>query len=137
MTFQTSQKVFCFLFSLVLPITFCWSAYNVFNKMALATEAKTMSELDSLALLGLIFCSLFFFGYAHYILGEVAFLQKAFVYMGWWSFLLIVKEFLALIQIKTMQILLMLFLYLFGLYLVAVTVINLRKLLAEKLMDPH
>jgi hypothetical protein len=135
-TFKKSQRVFCFLFSFVLPITFFWSAYNFFNRITLGIEPKTIYEVDSLALLGLVFCLLFFFGYAYYILSEVPFLQRGFFYMGWWSFLLIVKGLLVLIPIKTTQILLISFIYLLGLYLVSLTFINLRKLLGQNLANP-
>ena len=133
MTSKKSERVFCILFSFVLLITFFWSAYNFFNKINSGIEPKTIHELDKLALLGLIVCLLFFFGYAHYILSKVSFLQKGFFYMGWWSFLLIVKEFLVLIPNNTTQIVLISFIHLLGLYLVSLTFMNLRKLLGQKL----
>jgi hypothetical protein len=132
MTFKKGQKIFCFLFSIVLPITFIWSAYGFFSRISLGIEPKTIYELDKLAILGLIVCLLFFFGYAHYILTKVPFLRNGFFYMGWWSFLLIAKEFFILIPNKTTQILLISFIHLLGLYLISLTFINLRKLLGQK-----
>lgn len=129
MTFEKSQRVLCVLFSFVLPIAVFWSAYNFFHRITSGIEPKTIHELDKLALLGLIFCLLFFFGYAHYFFSKAPFLQKGLFYMGWWSFLLTVKEFLVLIPNIATQILLISFIHLLGLYLVSLTFINLRKLL--------
>ena len=132
MTFEKGQKVFCFLFSIVLSITFVWSAYGFFSRITSGIEPKTIYELDKLALLGLILCLLFFFGYAHYVMSKAPFLRKGFFYMGWWSFLLIAKEFVIVIPNKTTQILLISFIHLLGLYVVSLSFMNLRKLLGHK-----
>ena len=131
MTSKKSQRVFCLLFAVVLPITVCWSAYNSFNRITLGIEPTAIHEVGSLASIGLVFCLLFFFGYARYVLREVPFLQRSFFYMGWWCLLLIVEGLLVVIPSKTIQISLMSFVYLLGLYLVGLTVINVRKLLGQ------
>ena len=138
MTLKKSQSVFCFLLSFVLLITFLWSIYNVVNKISSNIEVKAIYDLDKLAIFCSIVSLMFFFGYAQYVLNKVIFLQKSFFYMGWWSFLLIVKEFLGLIPNKTTQISVVLFVHLIGLYLVILTFINLRKLLTEErtVVDP-
>ena len=136
-TVERSQRVFCLLFSLVLPISFLWSAYSFFNNVITGIEPKTIHELDLLTLLGLIVCLVFFFGYAHYILSKIPFLQKAFIYMGWWCLLLVGKELLMLIPNKMMQVLLISFIHLLGLCLVGLAFINLRKLLVRNLGNPQ
>ena len=136
MRFEKSQKVFCFLFSIVLSITLVWSAYDFFIRITSCAEPKTIYQFDKLALLGLILCLLFFFGYAHYVLNNVPFLQRGFFYMGWWSFLLIAKESLGLIPNRTTQSLLVSFVHLLGLYLVGLAFMNLRNLLRQRVENP-
>lgn len=131
MTLKKSQSVFCFLLSFVLLVTFLWSIYNLVNRISSDIEAKAIYDLDKLSLFCSIISLMFFFGYAHYVLNKVIFLQRSFFYMGWWSFLLIAKEFLELIPNKVTQISLVLLVHLLGLYLVILTFINLRKLLTE------
>lgn len=132
MTLKKSQSVFCFLLSFVLLITFLWSVYNLANKISSHIEVKAIYELDQLAIFCSIVSLMFFFGYAHYILNKAIFLQKSLFYMGWWTLLLIVKEFSGLIPNKTAQISVVLFIHLIGFYLVILTFINLRKLLIEE-----
>lgn len=128
MTLKNSEKVFCLLFSFLLPITFFVSAYRFASSSISGIKPIAICELDMLQLFSLLIASIFFFVYSHNILNKAPFLKNSFIYMGWWTILVILSELVMLIPLAIAQIILTLSIHLIGLYLIILMFANLREL---------
>jgi hypothetical protein len=132
MMLKSTERNLCFLFSFVLLISVIWSLLNIILSPTSIMEPNTIDQLDKLELASLVVGLLFFIGYARYLLKTTLFLRKIFFYMGWWLLSLMGKELLAFIPNRTMRIFLVTCVLLFGLYLLSLAFLNLKKLLGER-----
>lgn len=134
---KKSRRWICFVLTFVMPLDFFLSTYHSFTQMTLGLEPKA---IDNLAILGSVILVIFCFSYAYYAIpsyahyyipSELPFLQRSLAYLGWWSFLLLVKHLIVLVPGATVPIVLTSLIHLLGLYLVILMLINLRRLLSQ------